>query len=362
MHTRPLSILTLLLCAGAAIAQPPADPKPADALRGPAVNDRNVPGVNGSFGEPGGDKRKFVGENKLPPRVFRNALDTIMSPDAPENLRVTDEQRTRYQGWMDDFQKSVGAYMKEHRTELDQLRRKGGESGGLRRPNQGDQRPPEGQNRPGNPDEMMKPDGPPADPKETGAARERYQALMAGAPKIEDLYTKIWTELKPDQQKAVDAKLDEFRAEQAKQREDNYVRQKTKKKNPDAAKPESDQPKPGQPPQGEPRRRPNAQGGDAGPGGPQGQPNERGFGIDPQRRERLMRLFAQLSPEQQEQMLQRLEKAREQNGGKLPAPNQLRRGKGGIPGEGERKPAPQPDDSMLPPIPPQPAGEPSRQP
>lgn len=352
MHTRPLSILTLLLCAGTALAQP-HDPKPADALRGPAVNDRNVPGVNGSFGEPGGDKRKFVGENRLPPRVFRNALDTIMSPDAPENLRVTDEQRTRYQGWMDDFQKSVGTYMKEHRDELGDLRRKGGEP----RRSGPSGRPPESE-RPGNPDETMKPDGTPAAPKETGAARERYQTLMAGAPKIEDLYTKIWTELKPDQQRAVDAKLDEFRAQQAKEREDNYVRQKTKKKNPDSlikpGAPGNDQPTPGQP-QGELRRRPNAPIDGA---APQGQPSDRGFNIDPQRRERLMHLFSQLSPEQQEQMLARLESARAQSGGKLPNPNQLRRGKGGIAGDGEPRPAPQPDDSMMPPPPPTPASRP----
>ncbi len=358
MHTRSLPLFALLLSAGTALAQPAHDPKSPDPLRGPSVTDRNVPGVNGSFGEPGGSAKKFVGENRLPPRIFRNALDTIMSPDAPENLRVTDEQRTRYQGWMDDFQKSVGAYMKDHRDELNELRRKGGEP---RRPGQDGARPPEGQNKPGNPDEMMRRDDAPADAKETGAARERYQSLMAGAPKIEELYTKIWTELKPDQQKAVDAKLDEFRAQQAKEREENYVRQKTKKKNPDSAKPDAnngEKPKPAQP-QGDQRRRPNTPG-DA--FAPQGQPGDRGFNIDPQRRERLMRLFSQLSPEQQEQMLARLEKAREQNGGTLPNPKLLRRGKGGPQGEGEPKPAPIPDDSMMPPPPPPAPHDPPRQP
>ena len=361
MLTRTLPLLPLLLSASTALAQPVHDPKSPDPLRGPSVTDRNVPGVNGSFGEPGGDKKKFLGETRLPPRIFRDALDTIMSPNATENLRVTDEQRTRYQSWMDDFQKSVGAYMKDHRDELNELRRRGGEP---RRPGQNGARPPEGQNKPGNSDEMMKPDGTPptsADPKETGAARERFQSLMAGAPKIEELYTKIWTELKPDQQKAVDAKLDEFRAQQAKDREENYVRQKTKKKNPDAAKPEvrsGEQPKPGQP-QGEQRRRPFAPDNAA---APQGQPSDRAFNIDPQRRERLMRLFSQLSPEQQEQMLARLEKAREQNGGELPNPKQLRRGKGGPQGTGEPRPAPQPDDSMMPPPPPPAPSDPQRQP
>ncbi len=337
MRTRPLPILALLLSAGAAIAQPPPphDQRAPDPLRGPDVRDRQVPGVNGSFGEPGGDKKRMVNENRLPPRVFRDALGPILSPDAPENLRVTDEQRTRYQGWMDDFQKSIGAYMKEHREELGELRRKAGEPGGPRRPNQGGPGGPQG--KPQNPDEVMRPDG---DPKETGAARERLQAVMAGAPKIEDLYTKIWTELKPDQQKAVDAKLDEFRAKQTTEREENYVRQKLGKKKggADGAKPAP-----------------------ANADKPQGAPSDRAPGVDPQRRERLIRLFSQLTPEQQEQMLQRLERAREENGGKLPMPNQLRRGKGGPQGPGEPKPAPNPDDSMMPPNPPQPA-EPPRQP
>ena len=120
MNMRPLGLLALLASAGSAIAQPPPSdqPRQPDPLRGPQVRDRQVPGVNGSFGEPGGDKKRFVNENRLPPRVFRDAMQPIMSPDAPENLRLTDEKRTRYQGWMDDFQKTIGEYMKQHREEL----------------------------------------------------------------------------------------------------------------------------------------------------------------------------------------------------------------------------------------------------
>ncbi len=356
MNIRSIAILSLLACAGVAMAQPPS-PAQSDPLRGPEVRDRQVPGVNGSFGEPGGDKKRFVNENRLPPRVFRDAMQTIMSPDAPENLRLTEEQRTRYHGWMDDFQKTVGEYMKQHREELGELRRKAGENGPRRANGGGGDGGGQGdQPRPAmNPDEMKAP----MDEKEVASARERLQSLMAGAPKIEDLYTRIWTELKPDQQKAVDEKIAEFRVQQAKEREDNYVKQKSKKKNPAEAQPPQ-APKPPQPGLGGQGLAPAG----APEGAPRGDFANRGNGIDPQRRERLMRLFSQLSPEQQEQLLTRLEKARDENGGKLP-PQALRRGKDGPQGPGERRPAPQPDDSMMPKNPgdaPVPVAEPQRQP
>jgi hypothetical protein len=155
---------------------------------------------------------------------------------------------------------------------------------------------------------------------------------MAGAPKIEDLYTKIWTELSPAQQKAVDGKLQEFRDQQAKEREEKYVQQRLSKKKGEA-------PKPGE--------KPNARPGAAAP-------DRASAPIDPERRDRLLRLFSRLSPEQQEQLLTRLERARAENGGNSPpAPGPQRR-RGGNDGRGEPKPAPEPDDSMMPP-PPKPA-------
>ena len=316
-----------LACTPPLLAQPrQAPPTPPDALRGPEVRDRQVPGVEGSFGRPGGDRKRLGNESRLPPRVFRDAMEVILAPDAPESLRASDEQRAKYQSWMDDFQKSVGAYMKEHAAELRELRKKAGEPG---RPGQ---RGPDARNKP-QPDETTPSE---ADAKETGAARERLQSIMQGAPKIEDLYTKIWTELTPAQQKAVDEHLQHFRDQQAKEREDRYVKQKLGQKKGNAAQPS----KPGDTPQ----PRPGATDRPPQSAGPQGAP------IDPQRRDRLMRLFARLTPEQQEQLLQRLERARA-NGGDSPPPAPAPR-RAGPPGAGEPKPAPEPDDSMMPPPPP----------
>jgi hypothetical protein len=352
MNLRTLVLVTgLALSLGAgALAQPPQPQPQGDPLGGPQVRDRQVPGVNGTFGEPGGEKKRFVNENKLPPRAFRDAMETILSPEAPDNLRVTDEQRTRYRGWMDDFQKSVAAYMKEHQAELAELRKSAGEPG--RRPGgpkgQGNDNPP-----PQNP--PMDDSGKPRDEKDIAAARERLQSIMQGAPKIEDLYTKIWTELTPDQKKAVDSKLDEFRARQAKEREDRYVEQRMKKKGqqnppgPDGQKPapQGDQPPP---------RRPNAFNPDGAPRPNADAPRGEIPPVDPGRRERLMRMFSRLTPDQQDQLLQRLEqRLRNVDGGdnNAPQPPQApRRGRGGPQGPGEPRPAPQPDDTMVPPPPP----------
>jgi hypothetical protein len=329
------------LAASGALAQPPQGQRPDDAMSGPEVHDRQVPGVNGTFGEPGGEGKRFVNENRIPPRVFRDAMETVLSPEAPDNLRVTDEQRSRYRAWMDDFQKSVAAYMKEHAGELAELRKGAGEFG--RRPN--------GPKGPATDNPPMDENNKPRDPQDVGAARERLQSILAGAPKIEDLYTKIWTELTPDQQKAVDGKLDEFRARQAKEREDRYVEQRMKKRGKpgqDGKKPaQGDQPGPGRPdglernPEGP---RPEA-------AGPRGDFTDRAPQIDPARRERLMRIFSRLTPEQQDQLLQRLEqRLRGLGNGDAPQPGRRR----GPQGPAEPRPAPEPDDSMVPPKPPAP--------
>lgn len=349
--------LALSLCA-VALAQPAKDQPQRDPLRGPQVRDRNVPGVSGSFGEPG-EKRRSMAE-RIPERVFQQAMQTIMSDDAPGAIRVSDDQRSRYESWMQEHAKSIREYQRSHSKEIAELRQLAGEraggGGGGKRPGQGgpDAKRPQ-------PDDSMQ-DGmkPNADAKEAISARERLQTLMAGAPKVENLYTRIWTDLRPEQQRAVDAKIDAFRAQQAQQREESYVKQRMKKDGaPDqpAARP-ADQ-KPG--PDGQtPRRRPNAANPDNAPQGePQRPANRPNAQIDPQRRDRLMRILSRMTPEQQDQLLDRLEERLKNEGGQpgaagdkaAPPKNPARRpgaGNRGPQGPGEPRPAPQPDDSMFP--------------
>lgn len=334
---RRLAAAGILLAASSlALADPPKAPPNQDpALKGPAVSDRNVPGVEGSFGSAGGDKKRPM-ENRLPPRAFRQAMDAVMAPDAPENLRVSDQQREKFEGWFKDFEKSMRTYTQEHRNELARLRR-GGDGP--------DQAPP------GQPRDDMRPDGPnPASGQPPAASRERFREIMEGAPKIEDVYTKVWAELSPAQRQAVDTRIQDFRDRESEQRQERYVEQRLGKRgqggNPprqgDAAPPPPrDQP-------GSPAGRPRADG----PGGDRAGP------ISPERRERLMRLLSRMTPEQQDQLIQRLEERLRSEGGDGPdgGPGPNRRPPGNRRGAqaGGNKPPPQMDDVNVPPPPPPP--------
>lgn len=301
------------------------DDKDQPALKGPEVKDRNVPGVEGTFGE-GAEKRRFVNENRLPPRVFREAMTSILSEDAPADVRVGPEQKAKYESWMKDFEKQTRDYMQQHREEIAQLRKKAGEFNRPKKPGQ----PPE--------QDAMAPE---KDGQSAIAAREQYQKLMAGAPKVEDLYTKIWTDLSPAQQKALDAEIQTFRDRQSEERQEQYVRQKLGRKGPEGA-----DKKPGgnRPPETARERRPGPNGPRA--GGPEGgQPGGPGMDrITPEKRDRLLRLFARMSPEQQDELLRRIEERMQQ--GEQGAPNRRRPARDR--GPAGEKPAPPMDEVRVP--------------
>lgn len=303
--------LALSLLAVPALAM---DGKDQPALKGPEVKDRNVPGVEGSFGE-GTEKRRFVNENRLPPRVFRDAMTSILSEDAPADVRVGPEQKAKYESWMKDFEKQTRDYMQQHRDEIGQLRKKAGE---FNRPKK--------QGQPAEPDAMA----PEKEGQSAIAAREQYQKLMAGAPKVEDLYTKIWTDLSPAQQKALDGEIQKFRDQQSEQRQEQYVRQKLGRKGQE----------PGDAPGKGRERRPQPDGPKA--GGPEGG-HDMGP-IPPEKRDRLLRMFARMTPEQQDELLRRIEER--MRGGEQSAPNRRRPARDR--GPAGEKPAPPMDDVRVP--------------
>ncbi len=279
----------LVLAAGFAsptLAQTDA-PKPA--LRGPEVKDREVPGFAADFGAPD-QRRRFM--DRIPPEVYRQALAVLTADDAPADVRASAEQETRIKGMTADFEAEVRAYREAHKDEFAELRKQGGG-------------PPREGRRPGagNPneipplraDEMMSPEQK-AERQRSEGARTKLRELMEGAPKPEALYTRIWAELSEPQKKAVQAKLDEFKADQAKRREEQYVRQRTAKK-------------------GEPGKEAgNKDGQTMSPPPP---PGERpGLArISPERHDRLMRMFERLTPEEQDQLLERLEQRVRDAGG-----------------------------------------------
>lgn len=289
MHTNPFSrgfsaralarkwTLALVLSSGLAIsASARLDDPP---LKGPGVSERNVPGVTPSFGEPGDMQRK-MGE-RLPPPVLREAImHALTGDDAKADVRASDAQREKITTIVKDFESQMREFRKTNGPEFERLR----SEAGLRRPGPGG---PGGLGGPGGSGgksgkgglKSENPGQPPTPEQE--AAREKLKALETQAPKLEDTMTKIWAELTPVQKQAVESELSVARERAAKEREDGYVRRHTR----------GGEDGPG------PR----------GPGGPQGGPQGGPRGGDPARRERLMQIFDRMSPDQQDQLLRRIE-------------------------------------------------------
>lgn len=241
-------------------------------LRGPEVRDEQPPGPGAGLIGGGGDQR--IGE-RIPLRVFLAAVRALDGEGMDELVRLTDEQRRLLREYGDEFQRQRREYMERHAGELRELRaaagegqrRRGGEPGGRNtemgeeegRREGGGRRAPQG--------------GEPAGDR--GAALERLREIERGAPQPEELYKRVWAELRPEQREVVERELDRFRAERAREREEAYVRRRV---------PESER-------RDAPARR---------------EPRGEAAGVG-ERRERLLRAFERLSPEEQEQLLMRLE-------------------------------------------------------
>lgn len=268
------TLISLALVAGSCLTSHIACARQADggkptspALKGPAVKDRKVPGVAPEFGTSVDGKRRFA--DRLSPEVFRKALAVLTADNAPADIGATDEQRVQFKRLVDGFEQQVREYRRKHASEFAELRKAAGELG----------EKPKGKNAKNNgaADEMSGPMEPnQAEQTQRESAKEKLRQLTEGAPKVESVYTQVWTSLSAPQQKAVDGKLNEFRAEQAKKREDAYVQQKTGKKVVDGSTSKNPM--------------------------PAGEPGK----VSPEMRERLMQFFAQLTPEEQEQLMSRL--------------------------------------------------------
>jgi hypothetical protein len=301
-------------------------PPVAPALKGPEVTDRNVPGAAPDFGM--GANRRF--NERVPPEVFRSALGVLTTDDAPEPIRATPEQREKFRTLVEGFEASVRKYRREHAGEIESLRKLAGEVNSDRPRRRG-----------GRQDEMVEnTDLPPEEQKAREEARGRLRELMARAPKIEDVYTQVWKELTVEQREAVQVTLDEWRERQAKDRENAYVRRVTGNR--------GDRPMPARPDASDDAmmKSPATAEKPAGTDAPRRAPSD---DADPAagRRARLLRLFARLTPQEQEQLLQRLEERSQerQRGAARGAGRGAEREAGDRPG---RKPPPDPDSVNVP--------------
>jgi gas vesicle protein len=246
-------MLVLLASAGLALpalaqpAKPPAPPTPPAPLGGPKVE--NIAPPTGSAGFDGMDStqdRRGKGERPVPMRAFLHAIRETVGPEAPEALRLSDEQETAIRSAAETHRDAVKAYVDEHREEIKELSRlRGPESDRLREllgggpPRRGPGGPdgpggrggrggPRGERPEGSPPPPPPP--PPAPGEEMGeqapadraALRAQAKALMDGAPKPTDTQKQIWALLRTEQQEAVQARIDQWKSDMKEREGERY--------------------------------------------------------------------------------------------------------------------------------------------
>ncbi len=322
MQTLTLA-LTLALFAGA----PAALAQDKSPLQGPKVVPNRPAELEDEFAPAGGKGDKFSRrEPPIPMRAYVQAVNKLKGDDAPAELKLTEAQQHKIEAVVQEFRQAAQEAQRRSQSEMDAERPKDGKPGDEMEPAR--RRPAGEGNEP---------------------ARERIQALRRNGPSPQEYETKIWNALTEGQQKFVQADLDALREEQRKRQGEEYMRREVEKRR---AKEGKDAAKPGD---------------EAAPRRPLADPQ--GGGPSPEMRERAQRIFErlrQLSPEDREAVLRRLEEdiARHSgDGGGKPAdetsPGPKRKkaalskpGKGGLRGEqpgDDAKPAPGMEEVKVPP-------------
>ncbi len=279
---------TLMAALVATTAWTAARAQSEPALKGPEVKDHEVPGVREQFAD-GEDVGKGMRQVRMPMPVFLDALKGIQGDEAPAAVRATPELETKVKELIQKFEADRRAYMTGHREEIRKLR----QEGSTKAPQQGtgegvmSESAAQGQGKPR---------------AARQASLEKLRELEKGAPKVEDLYKQVWEQLSEPQRQAVDARLNVWRERAAKEREERYVQERVNRK----AQGEGAAGKGLMPPG---VNRP------ASPGAaPSRDPGTSSAESLRSRRERLMRAFEQLPPEEQERILDRLEQRLRESG------------------------------------------------
>lgn len=220
--TRSL-ILAACLAAPAPLLAEPAGTGNSDPLGGPSVKDRDMPGGRGKFGKGAGER----GRPEHPGMrfaAFLGAVRSLNGPDAPDNVRPSDEQIDAVRTVAEEFRAKAEEFRAAHAEEIEQLQKEAGIEPGEFGPGPG------GPGGPGGPrDENAKPHGKArekmkerardraqgGEPKEITpeqqAAREKLRALREQGPNPEEYRAVIWKMLSPEQQQYVEERLGEMR-------------------------------------------------------------------------------------------------------------------------------------------------------
>lgn len=193
-------LVVIVFAAGAALAASALAEPPAGApLGGPPVKERDVPGADGGFaGMAQPLSKKDRGGDAIPHRVFMESVRAALGEQAPENVRLSAEQRQTVEAASKEYQAQMQSFMQQHTGEF------GGAAGGARGRGRGGER---------NAPQAGAADAPPT--AEQKAAMESLKALREQMPKPDDAHTKIWATLRPEQKQALEGKLDEFKKNRA---------------------------------------------------------------------------------------------------------------------------------------------------
>lgn len=281
MVGRTLAAVAGLAMTGLAWGQPPAD-RP---LAGPPVKQDRPAGLGGQFSDGKGDRKGPMTE-RVPMRLYSQAVERLRAEDAPADLRLSREQEQEIR----QIEMNFRNVMQEH------VRRARVEGGAQVKP-----LPPTGEV---DKDQMA---------AENQRARARNQEFMRNAPDPTDAQVRIYAVLNPAQQKFVEGEVAKVQAELEKRRTEEYMQRQLQKKKGEG------QPAPA-----------------IAPGPIAGAPEGR------ERMRRLAERLQQLSPEEREQLLSRIEAELDRRG--------IGAGDGGRkrPGGGDNKPAPKVDDVKVP--------------
>lgn len=200
----------LLLASGSVIAQDGPRRGQNDALRGPTVQDRDMPREE-RFGDSMMQQRRGMGDMAN----YRIMVASIQSLSDHENqrLRLTDEQTEKLTEIQSAYQKALRDYMAESREQSQNLRERVQKA----RENAGDDR------------EAMQ--------QIMERARARAQEIREGAPKSARAEAAMWEVLTPPQRRVVTAEVERRTQEMTEQRQ-------MQRRDRDGAQPQGDRPAP----------------------------------------------------------------------------------------------------------------------
>jgi len=210
---RPLGLIaSLAVCPVGALGQ--TEP----LLSGPKVEESRLPGIEETLTDTQ-TRMQGMGAEAVPSGVFRRAIESLRGQEAPEEVRLSQDQEDEIAALQRDHARALRAYLAEHQDKIDELRRAARNIERQADPNQRRSNDrPERARRPESSEPMS---DRASDPREI---RRQIQALRQGGPQETDVQTRIWGVLAEAQRDAVEEQIDAYRAQLEKRRQERSMR------------------------------------------------------------------------------------------------------------------------------------------